>query len=749
MVPLSNKLQTKRTTQITLMDIKKLLVLLSLICVCFRAQADNEVNYIEQHGRLELLGNQLSSANGDPIQLKGFTAFSPDYDNCLKSKEDLVNLREMGVSCVRIARQISGGNIISDEQVKQWMEWTYEAGLYCIIDWNFMDKYNTKKTNSGDPNDYIDEAAQFFHMVAQEVADKQYKHVLYEICNEPSQVEWATIKSYAEAIIDTITGIDTNKPIIIVGTPNWCQNIYTQVAQSNNKITTDKAGIMYAFHFYAGEISHINLESSEFLIATRTLPIFATEWNLGNVPEFVTSENNTINTNGGKHFMNHCLGLDGSYQIVSWIYNSYGSGGNGASLFKEECGGDLTTAGELIDKSFRGTCCTGQYNYVEEWGRLQLVGNQLSDKNGNSIQLKGFSAFSPDYDNCLKSKEDLEQMRNWGMNCVRITKMLTENGLSDDEVKKWMELTQEAGMYCIIDWHIIDEVNGSGNPNDYIEEASAFFRMVAQEVADKEYKHIIYELCNEPSEVEWTAIKSYEEVIIDIITSIDTNKPIIIAGVPNWDQNIYSQVANTNMLIETDKAYVMYAFHFYANETSHIVLESSEFLPATTRIPVFVSEWNLGKIHALNDDDKTINTTTGNTFLSHCAGENGSGQIVSWIYNAFGSGGNGAGFYKDECWNGVTDAEVLIWAWTYPVPTEISTQLSESTIVYPTIVEEGRFTVSTPNKATVLIYNLTGALLQTEEIDGTSEISTQLAPGIYTVKVIREEETQTTKIIVK
>ena len=103
-----------------------------MLCACFFASeecnADN-TNHIENWGRLRLSGNQLSDQDGDPIQLKGVTAFSPDYENCLKTREDLFNLREMGVNCVRIARLISGEDIISDEQVKQWMAWTQEAGL--------------------------------------------------------------------------------------------------------------------------------------------------------------------------------------------------------------------------------------------------------------------------------------------------------------------------------------------------------------------------------------------------------------------------------------------------------------------------------------------------------------------------------------------------------------------------------------------------------------------------------------------
>ena len=346
---LSNKLQTDRTTPIMLMNIKRLLILMPLICACLHIHADNKVNYIEQFGRLQLVGNQLTDENGDTIQLRGFNAFSPDYENCMKSKEDLDDLRGMRMNCIRVVRQISGEDIISDEQVKQWMEWTNEAGLYCIIDWNFMNRYNKKMTDSGDPNDYIDEAAKFFHAMAQEVANKQYKHILYEICNEPSHVNWETIKKYAEAIIDTITAIDTKKPIIIVGTPNWCQSINSQVAQSDNKITTDKANIMYSFHFYAGEVAHMNLESAEFHAATMAVPVFATEWNLGEVPELSTAESNNINLEGGILFLKDCLGLlNDRKQIVSWIYNAYGYGGNGAAMFKNGCGGELSSAGRFL-----------------------------------------------------------------------------------------------------------------------------------------------------------------------------------------------------------------------------------------------------------------------------------------------------------------------------------------------------------------------------------------------------------------
>lgn len=616
-------------------------------------------------GEPDYTSKQLCDQEGFPIQLKGFSAFGQDHKNCLKSKEDLINLREMGVNCIRIARLISGEGKISDEQVKQWMAWTNETGLYCIIDWHFMNELNEKKEDSGDPNDYIEEASEFFRMVAQEVADKQYKHILYEVCNEPSGVEWETIKSYAETIIDIITGIDTNKPIIIVGTPDWCQKTY-QVANSQNLIETDKAGIMYSFHYFAGEPAHQNLVATGLQFATTAIPIIVTEWNLGKAPNSEeTEENDPINTESGALFLQTCAVNNMGNQLVSWIYNSYGYGGNRAALFNDECGGDLSAAGRFISEHI------GTINYkdgprqnyhVKNWGRLNIVWSQLSDENGKPIQLKGFTAFSPGYENCLNTKEDLDNLRETGVNCVRIARHISGEGkISDEQIKQWMEWTYEAGLYCIIDWHFMSELNekkeGSGDPNDYIEEASEFFQMVAQEVADKQYKHILYEICNEPSGVDWGTIKSYAKTIANIITDIDTNRPIIIVGTPNWCQRVNSEVDATDNNVISGKAGIMYAFHFYAGETAHIALESSEFLPATKRVPVIVTEWSLGRLpENTTAENNKINTEGGNQFFNHCLGSDGSQQIVSWIYNSYGSGGNGGAMYKDECGGDLTVA---------------------------------------------------------------------------------------------
>ncbi|MBR5373439.1 MAG: cellulase family glycosylhydrolase [Paludibacteraceae bacterium] len=301
---------------------------------------------------------------------------------------------------------------------------------------------------------------------------------------------------------------------------------------------------------------------------------------------------------------------------------------------------------------FQANAVDASTDYIQKWGKLKLVGLQLSSESGEPIQLKGWSSFGFYNENCVRNSNDLESMKIAGANCVRIARYLTDFGSIDDNgIKNWMKWTNDKGMYCVIDWHILEAANGDGNPANHASDAQRFFTMVANEVKNNNYRHIIYELCNEPSGVGWGTIKSYAESMINTITSIDNSKPIVIVGTPNWDQYIYSQVAGSDAnLIKTDKAYVMYAFHLYANEPAHVGLESSEFLPASTRVPIFVSEWGLSSAQpekrASYDD---VNTSFATTFLRHCQGLDGCGQLVSWMNWSYGSKKEGASTFVGSC----------------------------------------------------------------------------------------------------
>ncbi len=230
---------------------------------------------------------------------------------------------------------------------------------------------------------------------------------------------------------------------------------------------------------------------------------------------------------------------------------------------------------------------------LENHGALSVDGTQLVDQNGDPYQLKGVSthglAWFPEYVN----KDAFQTIRDdWGGNVVRLAMYTDENGgycsggdqaalkkLIDDGVNYATEL----GMYVIIDWHILHDLDPTVNQS----EAEAFFSEVSAKYAD--YDNVLYEICNEPNGgTTWAgSIKPYAETIIPIIRANDSDA-IIIVGTPTWSQDV-DVVADDPI---TDQTNIMYAVHFYAaTHTDNI--RSKVTYALDKGLPVFVSEFSL------------------------------------------------------------------------------------------------------------------------------------------------------------
>ena len=330
-------------------NFKNLLLLLAS-AFCLNASAiskdpaafkDND--YIGEWGRLKLVGNQLSSESGEAVQLRGWSSFSTHFDEvsgCL-TEDQFRQMKAWGANVVRMAMYLSdyGGYLPNSEmetvKMKSYIDWTANVGIYCMVDWHVLE---TTGGQSGDPHTYLNDAKTFFGEISSYVKSKGYKHVIYEICNEPDQKPWSNIKNYANALLPTIAENDPNA-VVIVGTPSWDQQILDPVTQG--KVTHSTLQIMYAFHYYA--CSHEGLLGN-FSYATASIPVFVSEWS-----GVTFSGEGELCQNAADKLLAYCDKNNDGKQLVSWCFWNWGAKGDGSATFSGSCDpSNVTTTGKYI-----------------------------------------------------------------------------------------------------------------------------------------------------------------------------------------------------------------------------------------------------------------------------------------------------------------------------------------------------------------------------------------------------------------
>ena len=293
-------------------------------------------------------------------------------------------------------------------------------------------------------------------------------------------------------------------------------------------------------------------------------------------------------------------------------------------------------------------CLGGVDKRYEDWGKLQLIDNQLSSsKTGSTVQLRGWSTqslHSDDVQGCL-GMEQWKLMQEYGANVVRLAmyvdapkSYLGNEAKYKEFIKTSIEETSKLGMYCIVDWHNTADTLSNGDPNDYINESKDFFEEISKYCADSAYGHVLYEICNEAN-CGWTNIKSYAENVIPVIVA---NQPdaIVIVGTDQWCQKIVEPV--TNPIDSLYKKNVMYSFHYDA--CSHYYL-LGEFRNAQKKIPVFVSEWSAANF----DGEGPLCTDNSNELIANCDKRNDAPQVVSWCVENWGKKGDATSFFTGSC----------------------------------------------------------------------------------------------------
>ena len=222
-------------------------------------------------------------------------------------------------------------------------------------------------------------------------------------------------------------------------------------------------------------------------------------------------------------------------------------------------------------------------NYVSYNGNLKVKDTNLVNQYDEIIQLRGISTHGLQWYSNLASKENMQQLKNWGSNVFRIAMYTEENGYIQNKdlknkVKEIVEYAKELDMYVIIDWHILSD----NNPNIHKEEAKEFFEEMASYY--KNTPNIIFEICNEPNgNTNWNDVKGYAEEIIPIIRKYSNN--IIIVGTPTWSQDV-------DLVTKLDDNNTMYALHFYSG-THKEYLRNKIDKALSNNIPIFVSEFGV------------------------------------------------------------------------------------------------------------------------------------------------------------
>lgn len=233
-------------------------------------EEDEAAAVVAPAGRLFVSGGRLVNAEGQPVALRGVSTHGigwfPEYVNV----DAFRTLRDdYGVNAIRIAlyTEESGGYCTGGDRkqlsrlVAEGVACATELGMYAIIDWHTL--------SDGDPNRHADEAEAFWREMAQAYAGQD--NVLYEICNEPNGgTTWASVRAYAQRIIPVIREYDGDA-VILVGTPNWCQQLDGPVGSP-----VDDDNVMYTLHFYAtthGQALRDELERA----LDQGLPVFISE----------------------------------------------------------------------------------------------------------------------------------------------------------------------------------------------------------------------------------------------------------------------------------------------------------------------------------------------------------------------------------------------------------------------------------------------------------------------------------------
>ena len=232
------------------------------------------VTPVAANGQLKVCGVKLCNNQRQAVQLRGMSTHGLQwYQQCVNNNAALDALAgDWGADVVRISMYVQEDGYETDPAgftnlVSSIIDKVSARGMYAIVDWHMLDP--------GDPFFNLERAKTFFTEIARR--HNARTNLLYEIANEPSEVSWSRIKSYAEQLIPVIRAVDPETPIL-VGTRAWSSLGVSDGASETEVINNpvNASNIMYTFHFYAR--SHRDEYLNALSRAADRIPMFITEF---------------------------------------------------------------------------------------------------------------------------------------------------------------------------------------------------------------------------------------------------------------------------------------------------------------------------------------------------------------------------------------------------------------------------------------------------------------------------------------
>lgn len=230
---------------------------------------------------------------------------------------------------------------------------------------------------------------------------------------------------------------------------------------------------------------------------------------------------------------------------------------------------------------------------IDQHGQLSINGINLVDKNGEAIALRGMSLFWSQWGGDYYNEETIKWLRDdWKCTVVRVAVGVEAGGYLDNSYQEYQKATAaidaciKLGIYVIIDWH-------DHHAENHLIEAIFFFDNISKTYGDQ--PNIIYEIYNEPLDVSWeNVLKPYSQAIVNTIRANDSNN-IIVAGTPNWSQDVDAVINN-----KIDDPNVAYALHFYTG-THREWLRDKAIRAMNAGVPLFATEWGLSEANGTGE----------------------------------------------------------------------------------------------------------------------------------------------------